>query len=80
MDIENSDIGPLWAEHYPKWKKSAASTTLCMAIALILEDKAQAMVTNDDLIEKLHYVLNCFGIPKDQFYEVEKALGEGDSS
>jgi hypothetical protein len=80
VDIEDSDIGPLWAEQYPKWKTSAASKTLCMALALTLEDKARSLVTDDDLIEKLHSVLNYFGIPKDQFYEVEKELPEGDSS
>jgi len=74
--IEDGDIGPLWAEHYPKWKESAASKTLCMVFALMLEDKAQSIATDDDIIEKVSYVLNCFGIPKGQFYDLEREIGE----
>jgi len=47
-----------------------------MTLALMMEDKAQALDTDQDLIDKLHYLLGRFRIPKDQFYEVEKEIGE----
>jgi len=48
-----------------------------MAIALILEEKAKAFVTgDDDPIEKLYLILKFFSIPKDQFYEIEKEIGD----
>ena len=74
--IHNRDIGRLWAEHFPKSKESGASKTICMALALILEDKAQAAAGNDDLMDKLYFLLKHFDIPKDQFYEVEKEVGD----
>jgi len=70
------DIIRLWAEHYPKSKTSGVSMTLCMAIALMLEDKAQAIAINTDLIDKLHNLLERFRIPQDQFYEIEKEIGD----
>ena len=74
--IKDREIGRLWAEHYPKSKTSGASKMLCMTIALMLEDKAQALETDGDLIDKVHYLLGRFCISKDQFYEVEKEIGE----
>ena len=47
-----------------------------MALALILENKAQAAAGNDDLMDKLYFLLKHFDIPKDQFYEVEKEMGD----
>ena len=74
--INDREITRLWAEHYPKSKTSGASKALCMTIALMLEDKAQAITTNTELIDKLHNLLDRFRIPKDQFYEVEKEMGD----
>ena len=74
--IKTRDIGRLWAEHYPKWQKNGASKTLCMAIALMLEDTAQALETEGDLIAKLYYLLGRYRIPKDEFYKVEKEIGD----
>jgi hypothetical protein len=42
----------------------------------MLEDKALSVVSHDDLIDKLHYLLSRYEIPKDQFYEVEKEIGD----
>ena len=74
--IKDREIGRLWGEHYPKWRQSGASKALYMAIALMLEDKAQAVYPNEDLIETLHKLLAHFHVPKDQFYEVEKEIGD----
>ena len=57
-------------------KTCGASKTLCMTIALMLEDKAETLRVNEDLIDKLHTLLKRFRIPKDQFYEVEKEIGD----
>jgi len=66
----------MWAEHYPKSKTSGVSMILCMAIALMLEDRAQAVTTDADIIDKLHNLLDRFRIPKNQFYQIEKEIGD----
>ena len=70
------DIIRLWAEHYPKSKTSGVSMTLCKAIALSLEDKAPLVMSYDDIIDKLHYLLSHYGISREQFYEIEKEIGD----
>jgi hypothetical protein len=48
-----------------------------MALALMLEDNAKASATgDDDPMGKLYLILNTFDIPKNQFYEVEKEIGD----
>lgn len=44
----------------------------------MLEDKAQALQMHEDLdlIAKLHYLLGPYRIPKAQFDEVEKEIGD----
>ncbi len=76
QSIKDCDISRLWAEHYPKSKTSVVSKGYCILIAGILDDKAQAITTDDDLIDKLLRLLDQFGIPEDQFYEMEKESRE----
>ena len=42
----------------------------------MLEDKAQALAINEDLIDKLHTLLKRLRIPKNQFHEIEKEIGD----
>ena len=75
--IEDREIAPLWGEHYPKWRQNIASKTAPVSrIVMILEKKAPQVAAHDDLIDKLHRLLERFGIPQEQFYEVEKELGD----
>ena len=70
--IEDRDINRLWGEHYPKSKTNILSKSICVTIALIIQNKARLIMDERDLVDKLHYLLKQYGIPKDQFHEVEK--------
>jgi len=76
--IEDKDIGTLWAEHYPKRMDDVKSKTVCLAVCLIVEQKAarNASADAEDLFDYIHRSLVALGIPKDQFYNVEKESGE----
>ena len=74
--IEDRDINRLWGEHYPKSKTSIVSKTLCLTIALIIENKARLITGDKDLMDKLHFLLKHYAIPKEQFYEIEKEIGD----
>jgi hypothetical protein len=74
--IEDRDIGPLWAEHYPKGKDNTRSRTLCRVLCLMIENKAARDLGDDDLMVAIHRLLAGFGIAEDQFYEVEKEMGD----
>ena len=69
--IEDSDIGTLWAEHYPKRKQSVASETLCLTLMHIVNDRARSIMPYADWSDKLHHALQRFQVPKDQFIEFE---------
>jgi hypothetical protein len=74
--IEDRDIGPLWAEHYPKGKDHARSRTLCRILCLMIENKAARNLGDGDLMVAIHRLLAGFGIAEDQFYEVEKEMDD----
>src|SRR6266508_3639213 len=42
--IEDHDIGPLWAEHFPKRKESDASNTLCLVLMNIINDRSLSII------------------------------------
>jgi hypothetical protein len=69
--IEDSDIGPLWAEHYPKRKQRVASETLCLTLMHIVIDRARSIIPYGDWSDKLHHALQRFQVPKDQFIDFE---------
>jgi len=69
--IEDSDIGPLWAEHYPKRNQSFASETVCLMLMHIVNNRARSIIPYGDWSDKLHHVLQLFGVPHHQFIEFE---------
>ena len=68
--IEDRDIGPLWAEHYPKGKDDVCSRILCRILCLMIENKAARNLGDGDLMVAIHRLLAVFGIAEAQFYEV----------
>ena len=70
MDRLNAEeIGPIWAEHYPKHHHDVKSK---MALCMILQDKSRHGIPYGDWSDKLHHVLTHFGISKHEYDEVEK--------
>jgi hypothetical protein len=39
--IEDDDIGPLWSEHFPKYKSEVLSKALVIVLCKILQNKAR---------------------------------------
>ena len=70
--IEDHEIGPLWSEHFPKYKNDVLSKALVIVLCNVLQNKARHGIVYGDWPEKIHHVLVEFAIPKHQFTEVEK--------
>ena len=76
--IEDHEIGPLWLEHFPKYKRDVRFKALVLIFCKILQNKARHDINYDDWSDKCHHVLVKFGIPKDQFEEIEKQIEPSD--
>jgi hypothetical protein len=49
------------------------SRTLCLSFCLIIEQRAADLsASEDDIMDKIHEILVKLGIPKEEFYAVEK--------
>lgn len=71
--LSNEDIRRLWAKHFPKRLEDPKSKTLCLAFYLVVEERAARNTTDDeDLLVEVHEALNYLGIPRDEFYQVER--------
>jgi hypothetical protein len=63
-------IGTLWAEHFPKHHTDPASRSLCVTLLHIIQNKAQLSLPLAGSVHKLNYVLATFGIPENEFQEM----------
>jgi N-acetyl-beta-hexosaminidase len=68
--IEDGDIGPLWAEHYPK--RADRITSSALPDALVIADRAHSIYPHGDWSDKLQHALRFYGVSKEQYYEVGK--------
>jgi len=73
-DLQNKYLGLLWAEHFPKRYHNAASQTLCRTLSHIIRNKAQISLPFAEATDKLNHVLSRFGIPEDEFCELDKTV------
>jgi hypothetical protein len=71
--IEDSDIGPLWAKHFPMIADDVGSKIIVLALLYIIEDKATASTTDGDWSDRVSQELRRYGIPVDQFWEIQSA-------
>jgi hypothetical protein len=72
--IKDKDVGVLWAEHYPNRSDNVLSTTMVLVLCFIVKERASHGIPYGDWSDKVHHALADFGIPKDQFYEVENQM------
>ena len=68
--IEDADIGPYWAKHFPRIGLDVRSKTLVLALVYIIEDKARAATVDGDWSAGVSVELRRHGIPADQFWEI----------
>lgn len=69
--IDDKEVGPLWAEHYPRCKDNDVSMTLCVRISHLTRNKAQLLESGKGE-EKLSRTLEELGIPSHEFYDFEQ--------
>ena len=74
--LEDCEIGPLWAKHYPKRFLDKRSKTICHVLCLIVQDKAGRLTAADDIMAEVLRRLVFYDIPKEHFFEVEKELAD----
>jgi len=72
--IEDDNIGPLWVEHYPKRKVEPASQLICLSLLAIVMRKAIMTIPYGNRYEKLILALAEFGIPENQFWELDNEI------
>jgi hypothetical protein len=70
--IDDCDIGPWWAEHYPKRIDNILSKALCLILFYVIADRAHSIYPYGDWSDKLEHALRFYGVPKDQYYEIGK--------
>jgi hypothetical protein len=71
--LSDEVIRELWAQHFPKRLDDVISKTLCLAFCLIVERRAaDNVIADENLLVQVHRTLNSLGIPRDEFYPVEK--------
>jgi hypothetical protein len=71
--LSNEEILDLWTKHFPKRLDDPKSKALCLAFCLIVEERAACDTADDeDLLVKVHEALARIGIPREEFYQVEK--------
>lgn len=71
-EIEDKDIGRLWAAHFPMRSDNALSKTLCLTLFYVIADRAHSIYPHGDWSDKLQYALGFYGVSKDEYYEVGK--------
>lgn len=71
--IDDRDIGPLWARHFPKIGDDFGSKIIVLALVYIIEGKANAYATDGDWSDRVFRELRRFGIPPDPFWEIHSA-------
>jgi hypothetical protein len=74
--IEDKDVARLWAIHYPKHSEDVKSKTLCLAMYLMITDKAQDIISYGWWEDKLLHSARYFGVPKEKYDEFKKVAKE----
>ena len=68
--IDDADIGPLWAKHFPRIKDYPRSKVIVLALVYIIEDTAKRLATDGNWSDRVSQELRRHGIPAGQFWEV----------
>ena len=75
-EIEDKDVGRLWAIHYPKRDLDVKSKNICIALYTIVIECTQTFTPYGSWSGKLHYAIAHFEVPKDEFYHFGKEIEE----
>jgi hypothetical protein len=77
--LTDDEIGVIWERHFPLRLENPMSKAVCLAICLIVEEKASLNATGDeDLLVGVDRALISIGIPRDEFYQAELERPEDD--
>jgi hypothetical protein len=71
--LSDEEIRELWAKHFPKRHDDVKSQTLCEIFRLVIERRAADYAQRqDEIIEEVDHEFAAVGIPRSEFYQVEK--------
>jgi hypothetical protein len=77
--LTDDEIGVIWARHFPMRLENPMSKAVCLAICLLVEEKASRSATGDeDPLVEVDRALISIGIPRDEFYQAELERPEDD--
>jgi len=71
--IEDADIGPMWAKHFPRIADDVVSKALVLALVYLIEDKGKAGAADDDWPDRVSRELRKYGIPSEHFWDIYRA-------
>jgi len=70
--LSDTEIGALWTRYFPMRLNEPSSKAVCLAICLIVEERAARNATGDeDLLVEVTRALIALGIPRNEFYQAE---------
>ena len=73
--MDDKEIGRIWAKYYPKSEDNGDALQTCGIICRVLQEKTRLAITVSRAGRlQLQPVLNACGIPKAEFYDIEKGL------
>jgi hypothetical protein len=72
--IDDADIGPMWARHFPRIGVDVKSKTLVLALVYMIEDRARTRADGGDWPDCIPQDLRRYGVPLDQFWEISVEL------
>jgi hypothetical protein len=72
--LEDQDIGLLWTEHYSRRKDEHKSQMLCLSLCASIKRNAVTAITYGDWYDRVSQALTEFGIPENQFWEVDNEI------
>jgi hypothetical protein len=72
--LEDQDIGLLWTEHYPLRKYEHKSEMVCLSLCAIIKRKTVPAIPGNNWYDRLSQTLAEFGIPENQFWEVDNEI------
>jgi hypothetical protein len=71
--IEQEQVGPLWALHFPQRKWQPSSLSVCVDLFHIAQSTAQELfMESNDAEARLRHALTVLGIPQSEFFKFQK--------
>ena len=71
--IDDVDIGPLWAKHFPNIGVDVGSKVIVLTLIYIIESTAKACAADGNWADRVSQELRRHRIRADEFWEIQSA-------